>query len=391
MRLTFLLILVLSTITCGQERNGIFEIDPKVFVENKITLSEIADDIIYVPLDNSLPIGITYKLKITHDYIYISTKDIGIVKFDRSGKLVRKIGNRGSGPGEYHYGMDFATDDKTGNIFVMDPGKIKVYSPSGIFLRDLLVKEYLNYMGDDIEIYNSFLFIPDYLRLGDSKNIWIFLDTLGNLVSKKENSVPPFNADIGGGNIYQYANTLFYYNWINDTIFSISPDLSSKEAYLFAQGDHRWPTTRVDISSWSSLSKLFKPGTMFETKKFILLLYSYLDKYAICLIDKKTKKTFLAYKYYKEAPEGTVKYRPYLTNDLDGGMPLTESIHYYVEKDKEYITQLINTLDLKQYISSDEFKNNSAKYLEKKKEIETLANRLKETDNPVLMIVKLKE
>lgn len=386
MRSTFLSILVLLTISCRPDESGIFEIDPRVFVENKITLSEIADDIIYIPLDNSIPIGISYKLKITDDYIYISIKDDGIVKFDRFGKLVRKIAKKGSGPGEYYYGMDFATDEKTGNIYVMDPGKIKVYSPSGIFLRDLLVKEYMGYMGGDIEIYNSLLFIPDYLTLGDSKNIWVFLDTLGNLVSKKENSIPPFQSSIPEGSIYQFGNTLFYYNWINDTIFSISSDLSSKEAYLFAQGDHRWPTARVDFSS---SSKLFKPGTMFETKQFIVLLYSYLDKYAICLIDKKTRKTFLAFKY-KEASGGTVKYRPYLTNDLDGGMPLTESIHYYVEKDKEYITQLINPLDLKQYLSNDEFKNLVAKYPEKKRDLEELANSLKETDNPVLMMIKLK-
>jgi hypothetical protein len=282
--------------------------------------------------------------------------------------------------------MDFTIDEKTGNIYVMDPGKIKVYSPGGIFLRDLLVEEYMGYMGGDIEIFNSLLFIPDYLTLGDSKNIWVFLDTLGNLVSKKENSVPPFQTDIGEANVYQYANTLFYYNWINDTIFSISPDLSSKEAYLFAKGDHRWPTGRVDNSSWS---KLFKPGTMFETKQFIVLLYSYLDKYAICLIDKKTKKTFLAFRY-KEATGSIVKYIPYLTNDLDGGMPLTESIHYYVENDKEYITRLINPLDLKQYISSDEFKNIVPKYSEKKRNLEKFANNLKETDNPVLMMIKLK-
>ena len=56
---------------------------------------------------------------------------------------------------------------------------------------------------------------------------------------------------------------------------------------------------------------------MFETKHFIVLIYSYLDRAAICLIDKKTKKTFLAFKK-KIADMVTTMFN---INDLDGGMP----------------------------------------------------------------------
>jgi len=38
-----------------------------------------------------------------------------------------------------------------------------------------------------------------------------------------------------------------------------------------------------------------------------------------------------------------------------------------------------------------EFKNSSPEYPEKKKELEKLANTLKETDNPVLVLVRLKK
>ena len=390
MKLPCFLFFIQITLSCGSQNSNTFEIDPRNFTDNKITLAEIADDIIYIPLDNSIPIDITYATRITGDYIYLSVKDAGILQFDRHGKMISKIGSKGRGPGEYIYGMHFTVDEKTGNIYVLDPGKIKVYSQTGIFLRDLSYENYIEYMGGDLDVYNSKLFIADYLVTGNSKNNWVVLDTLGNLVAKKENSVPPFKTNTAiGGSIYKFSNKLFYYNVFNDTIFSVSSDLSNTGAYLFAKGTYRWPRgmVKTDAESWN---KLFRPMKMFETNHFIILLYAYLDKGAICMIDKKTKKTFLAFKYDKTSANRENS-EPYLINNLDGGVPFNRDINYYIENDKEYLFQLINPFDLKLYLSTNEYKNIIPKYPEKKKELEKLANSLKETDNPVLMIVRLKK
>lgn len=390
MKLPCFLFLIQITLSCGSQNSNTLEIDPRNFSDNKISLSEIADAITYIPLDNSLPIGITYSIRITNDHIYLSGKDVGILQFDRYGKMDRKIGRKGRGPGEYIYGMRFTVDEKNGNIYVLDPGKIKVYSPTGIFLRDLLYEKDIEYMGGDLEFYNSKLFIADYLITGNSKNNWVFLDTLGNLVAKKENSVPPFKPNTAiGGSIYKFGNKLFYYNLFNDTIFSISSDLNNNGAYLFARGTHRWPR-EMETNDAESWYKLFKPGTMFETKKFIVLIYSYLDRYAISLIDKKTRKIFLALKF-EEIPGSLVKSKPCLINDLDGGMPLSSEINYFSENSREYLIQLVNSFDLKAYLAGNEFKKTIPKYPEKKKNLEKLVNSLKETDNPVLMVVRLKK
>ncbi|NMB52333.1 MAG: hypothetical protein GX999_08410, partial [Bacteroidales bacterium] len=45
---------------------------------------------------------------------------------------------------------------------------------------------------------------------------------------------------------------------------------------------------------------------------------------------------------------------------------------------------------LKEYVSSDEFKNINPKYPEKKKKLEKFANGLNEFDNPVLMFLTLR-
>ena len=73
-------------------------------------------------------------------------------------------------------------------------------------------------------------------------------------------------------------------------------------------------------------------------------------------------------------------------NDLDGG----PNIFPRTIKDDNTIIALVDALQIKTHVVSETFKNSKPKYPEKMKELEKLANNLKETDNPVLMIVKLK-
>lgn len=394
MKIVYLSLLSLITFSCYRSDDPIFKIDPRKFIENKITLSDIADDIKYVPLDNSIPF-INFAYLLTPDFLYVSAKGIGILKFDRDGKLIKTIGKRGRGPEEFLYGMAFTVDCLSGNVFVLDPGSVKVYSPSGIYLRNISLKDFSSGFGfSNIEIFHSLLFFPDYIPKGDSKYCWFFLDTLGHLISKKENSVPKFQTNIETeGCFYKFENKLFYFNYFNDTVFSISPDLRSAGVYLFTQGNHRWPKniieTRLESQFNSQLYNLFRPARMFETRNYIVLEYAYQDRWAISLIDKKTKKTFLAFKNI-DSPIGIVNTKACISNDLDGGIPLS-NIKYYSDNTGEYITTLITPFDLKTYISSDDFIKAIVKYPEKKKELQILSNGINEADNPILMIIRLKK
>jgi len=395
MKLKYLIYLFLITFSCDNKDGTLFIIDPRSIVKNQITLADIGDEITYIPLDNKIPFT-NFKYVITTTSIYVSAKGIGILKFDREGRLINRIGSQGRGPGEFIYGMEFAVDERSGNVYILDPHKIKVYSANGIFLRDIPYDSYISShaMAGGIEFYNSLLFLPDYIMEGNSKYNWIFLDTLGNLVSIKNNSVPEFYANVvKPGCIYKYDNKLFYFNYFNDTIFSISPDLQCKGEYLFAQGPHRWPRANINTNSFdqfsAQISRLFLPYDMFETEHFIVLRYAYLKNEAISFINKKTKKTFIASKNNKSNEDNEFS-EAYLENDLDGGIPL-KYLNYYNDKGEEYLTEIITPFDLKVYISSDEFKNSIPKYSEMKKDLKKFVASLKETDNPVLILIKLKE
>jgi hypothetical protein len=76
-----------------------------------------------------------------------------------------------------------------------------------------------------------------------------------------------------------------------------------------------------------------------------------------------------------------------IINDFDGGVDIWIN---GLRSDNSFISW-VNTYQLKAHVASDAFKNSTPKYPEKKRELERLANSLSENDNPVLMIVKLKE
>ena len=79
-----------------------------------------------------------------------------------------------------------------------------------------------------------------------------------------------------------------------------------------------------------------------------------------------------------------------MVNDLDNG-PNFKIQNTVTVDGTEYLVSWINAFELKTYVASEEFKNSTPKYPEKKKELEQMANSLNENDNPILMLVKLKE
>lgn len=380
--------LVFILFSCKPHQNTLYEFDPRTLKENKITLSEIADDISYIPLDSSIPIGLIYYPRyFVNNSIYLSTMNSGILVFDRKGKLIRKIGAFGRGPGEYTYCFNFTVDDKNETVYVLDSKIIKVYSKSGIFQRNISLKEFGEGVAAII-FYNSKLLLSYCIQYEGINDEWIALDTLGNLVKTKKRTDKPFsvNWDLGGG-MYKLENRIYNWNPWRDTIFSILPDLSYEPSFLFAPWENRVPRTMItDISQFQTFNT---PNSVFETNNYLVCGYKYNKKIGIALIDKKSKKSYLTY-LEPGPPSYGITYIGGIFNDLDAGVRFQPE-NYYEEKNREYIISLINPYDIKALVKTNEFKRSQPKYSEKKKEFEKLAASLKETDNPVLMLVRLKK
>ena len=391
MNIKTILILYSLLISCSSSEGYQLKISPIEPHTNSITLSELADDIMYVPLDNIFPVGLIYSMRILPGSIYLSIKDIGIVRFDRKGRYINNIGRKGRGPGEYRYGLHFTVDDENRRVYIVDNEKIKVYSSSGRFVRDFQYNRYISHSANGIELLNTLLFLPDYLLEKDPLYSWILIDTLGKVVSVKVNSAPVFYPNMGIlGSTYKFDNKVFYFNLFNDTIFSVSENFVGKAAYYFSADARRRPVGGFSSDPWSELSGLFIVTKMFESNRYIFLENAYRNNGVIQIINKSTDEIFLAYREYNTGLE--VNTRAFIQNDIDGGVPfsLGPVYYYFSENSSEYICSLLNSIDIIKHISEKEFRDADAKYPGKKMELERLASSLKETDNPVLIIVRLK-
>jgi len=371
----------------------IFEIDPRKFIENELVLTNIASKITYISLDSNFSIGTISSIKITENSIYIKTGDDPVlVKYNRQGENPVQIGRQGKGPGEYQWWDSFAVEPKNGTIYIHGKvNTIMIYTGDGNYLREFKLPYdpgskfiYLDFFN------NSYLLIAQSSIGAHALYNWIITDTLGNVVSYKKNSTSPFETRVGSsGGIFKFKDVISYWVGYNDTVFSISPDFSYRASHMFTPGKHRMPEKELKFTSPSQIieltSQFYTPSLLLETNHFLINRYRYKGKYGFVIIDKKSKETFIS---YIEGNKGI--YSGGVTNNLDGGPPFIPT-YYFIENSHEYLGGILYPFQIKSHVTTDSYKNSTPKYPEKKKELEKLAYSLKETDNPVLILVKLKE
>ncbi|MDR0995556.1 MAG: 6-bladed beta-propeller [Tannerella sp.] len=107
-------------------------------------LSHLALSLEYVPLetiDSSL-ISHIQSVRATKDFFFV--RDIkGLLQFDRHGKFLRRIGSQGKGPGQYTFLKAVAVNEKAGllYLYVYMQQKALVYDFKGNFLREIPVPD----------------------------------------------------------------------------------------------------------------------------------------------------------------------------------------------------------------------------------------------------------
>jgi len=388
MNLKISLVILFSILffSCNNRNKELYKFDPNFLEEKEINLSEIADDILYVPFDDSILIAevntINYP-KFANDRIYLYDRNHGILIFSRLGKFYRKIGKKGRGPGEYLHGNTYTVDPKSGTVYLNDLNSIiKVYSQSGNFLRSIVLTEYQGSI-DVMDFVNNKLFVSFNLQYGDDfKYEWVFLDTLGNIINKKNRSIPIFKSNyLVGGGTYMFDGQLNFWHNFTDTVITFFDDFRVKPNFLLSQGDFRLPKQYV-VDPIKRLPDYISFEQILETNRFLILRYNfYKGKNSLVMIEKEKHKSFLSYWSFDD-------YRG-LINDLDGGVKF-QPRGYLFENNREYLVEIKDAIKIKTYVNSIEFQN--AKFIspEKRRIFKEVANNLKEEDNPVLMIVRLK-
>jgi len=355
--------------------------------ESELSISQIADDIVYIPLDNYIPLAYIMKVVYRDGDYFVKDNKSTFLRFNQNGEQINSIGKRGRGPGEYMYIVDFVVHPETGNIFIISDkeGKMLVYSAKGKFVKAIeLTKRHAKSIG--ISADNLFLFYLDG-REHNEENMEL-LDVNGNLIKSYTNN---YKFERGKGILglsgeclmYSFEDKLHFKEIFSDTLFYLEgANLVPK--IILNSGEKRFtPEKRTQAIADMSLhpktssEKLVRsvlPNNLLETRNFLFYSYGYERKVKMLVCSKSSGENMEIVR-----SEG-------IKNDLDGG----PNIDLKMTKDDNTVLSWINAYELKQFIESKDFKNSTPKYPEKKKELENLANSLDENDNPVLMLVKLK-
>lgn len=395
----FIIFLILFSIgySCKNVKNedvsirAIFNLkDPPKITNVKLTDLRFVD-IEYIPtetLDSSLftwyasnILGSTGRLRFGNEFFIVKSGN-NVLIFKGNGLFQKKIGKIGRGPDEYTVAHDIQINEITQEIYILAGWQQKffVYSNKGDLIRTFKIPFFCN----------EFIFVEDGIlcysenHMANIETSYNLIDTNGSIVKSYPNKYP-FQVGDGyvfrGENLfYQFKGQIFKKEVYSDTVY-LCKNREFKPTLVIDVGDRLiTPEARSQLIGMDLAKKYISPLNLFEFGNYIFYEFMY-------------KFDFSNTEYYSFIGavnnDFHVLFSPYhgITNDIDGGPNMQPK----TIGDDNSIATFVDALQLKKHIASDAFKNSTPKYPEKKKELEKLAASLKETDNPVLVLVSLKK
>ncbi|WP_299577795.1 6-bladed beta-propeller [uncultured Sunxiuqinia sp.] len=382
----FTVCLMLLNSSCNNSKtNQLKTIIPDFSSEPSVELTDVASQISYLPLNDSILLEDIYKLKSSESLLFMQSEEGSVNVFNLEGKFVNRVGKLGEGPGEVSNLVDYAIDKSAKRIYILNRFKLLMYDFSGNFIKaiNLPIEEHFQNMS----FLNNQIYLFDSFDFGKLKYNWFIVDSSGQEKGHKLNTVEPFQSSMSLTNktYFEDQSETYYWNYLNDTVFSMG--LSNHQPqFIFAQTNERVkPTDLIDPPSFMQMNA-FLLTSILKNGRFLVLDY---------ISTKRQKKVMGIYDCTKEsyhvASNTDSRSNNYgLPNNWDGGLPFSPKAKVSLEAG-EFLVSWIHAYQLKARVASNAFKNATPLYPEKKKELEKLANSLDENDNPVLMLVKLKE
>lgn len=341
-------------------------------------LSDLGSSIRYVPLEShpACFLNFIHKVQIYQGNIFVSDRK-GVFQFDSSGRFVREIGRIGRGPGEHTGRIRFAINPYRKEVYIYSfPTKmINVYQIlTGEFLYSFSFDYYVSdfYFNDRNQIvffteegtrYDlNFSFSENEAYLVENE---ILIDSILNpLRFEKMSNIA------GHVLLYQNKNNAFYSFNYSDTLFQLDQDFNRKAYAVFNLGNK---ISHLNLKIESSFIGIQYPDFLYidnvlEDSQFFFLNIG--KGFAVgveldirnILFSKKEGEGWLAKK---------------AINDLDEGLPFWP--RWVVDG------ALINYFHPHEII---DFFNETKGKITHGSTFVRLATSLKETDNPVLVIVE---
>lgn len=294
------------------------------FIKKDVKMSDIADEMTIIQPDS-----IDYKgARIVHaSSFFLAGTEQGMVRYDKEGHFMNRIGAIGQGPGEYGrlYQMAINETERVIYVYRMDISALLSFSYEGTFLNKHSLRLPQKWAWKFYYLKDKFYF---YYRIDADDEIrpymYAITDTVGNLLSSKQDeslhfspgSHPSFPSDHVG----IFGDTMLVWNQYSDTIYRISE--KGEEAFaVWGKWDKRLTPAKVAKEEYYQSMILY---TIVETMDYYLCVWRPFDimknQWNYCFYDKASGKLFNS--------EG-------LVDDL-WGLPSFIPDNYYVMDGREY-------------------------------------------------------
>jgi hypothetical protein len=411
-----------STVVIGVESNY------KNF--KRFTLDELNAKVEYIPLETSdnNPIDRIRNIDIKHQYIVVvSTENVYL--FSNYGKYFHSIGSYGKGPDAYNMPVSaIISEDK---VFISDllRNLILEYSTENIFIQSIpITKKTFSSapLNAFYPISSSEFLIQVVNYSGYEMHRLLRVNTKGQVLMGYPNTTyftlrqtnpgekhPFFSLSSANteGHIYKHENMFRYMHRLNDTIWNIAGDDISP-LYVLHRGNLGLPAeflgySITDEAFQTKVKESLKLRFVNETNSFLFVTYFFANHYPFSfrkspISRPKSSTTGISQgfpilgvynktttEFFFVAPSGVDhQLEPLgIENDIDGGINFAPMY----SPDERTLVSWFNAYDLKAHVASEAFRSSTPKYPERKRELEALANHLKDDDNPVLMVVTFEE
>ena len=303
----FLLFLFMFS-SCERNKKGVLEeavvINTAFNAPNEIKLSSLVDSITYIPLEtkDDLLIGQVTKMIVSDKFIYVFDEmSSSLYCFNLSGKFVRKIGNRGVGPGEYTNIDDFDICNQRIYLFDCNLRKLFVYNNKGILEKEIKTNywaESIHVIDDSwIALYGGYKNNTQYEKNGKTPNL-LFL----NIHNGKSKVAAFFDSQIEMKEVYGsyklFTNFGSFLSPLENRIYQLDSKLNLNERLSFSLSESQENSQNIYLQkirneeiNVGQVEELIQGFPMWvsinETNDYIISVYMVERQQAVIICNKK--------------------------------------------------------------------------------------------------------
>ncbi len=421
---TLPVVLLLSCLStgCGSagDRAGglqVIDVVGNLGTYHAVPMSELISEVEYIPLETSTEYLVDRRSKaiIADTLIFVVARN-QCSAFTREGKFVAHIGRTGRGPGEFTSLYEVSVDKEGRYIYLETPLNVLQYTWDGKFVREIEIPMSREQEGYGTIAPSRIGFLRDSLLMGHINNStgqephsWVVFDCDGTVVKTFDNPVriekDTFKSFVFISSPPQtVSGDTFVKVWMNDTLYRIDPGLVISPAFVFDLGRYTYPVNDYMSSSLSASIKIHMNSVSIDTQNMTVtsdrIFFTAYVGNDTGILTPHTVGPFtdqihpVLGMYFIN--EGTTRlldsdsfdFRMGLMNDIDGGFSFWP--RYYNEVENELV-DVWEAYEMKELLTEEYFAAHPAKDPAAHARLRALVENLEETDNPVIVIAKLKK